>query len=301
MNNYLNANPRPIFSEVQSNISELPEVATIEASSPWKDVDVSFFYVKVDYPRLHTHTHWELFVVLSGGVTHEINGETFTLKKGDACLIRPQDRHQLYDSFSTETDSYQNLNFLMSSDYMRQLSNSLDENLYANLMSSKVPLCFSVENSLLKSMTNRTIVIQSEKDFTPDNLFTCKLIFQELYLQFLNQFFRSPSSYPDWLLQFLVLLQDSNSFSVPVAQLAHASPYSYSRLIRIFKSYTGISLIDYTTNIKITHAKSLLKNTDMTMLAISSALDFSVSYFNKLFKKKVGVTPGDYRKNHQDI
>ncbi len=128
---------------------------------------------------------------------------------------------------------------------------------------------------------------------------TCKLIFYELYLEFLNQFLSPPADHPDWLLRFLVLLQDVSTFSMPVSQLAQATPYSYSRLIRIFKRHIGMSLVDYITDVKINYAKSLLKNTDMTMLSISYSLGFSVSYFNRLFKKEAGVPPGEYRKAHQ--
>ncbi len=290
---------QPIYSEVQPNTSEMPEVATIEASAPWKDADVSFNYVKVDYPKLHTHTHWELFIILSGTVTHEINGQAYTLAKGDACLIRPQDRHQLSHSMSSETGSYQHLNFLINTDFLQKQSALLDATLYESLLSSADVLSFTLEDKLLNSVVKRTIAIQSNNTPTPEELLTCKLIFQELYLYFLNLFLSPPSDYPDWLLHFLVLLQDVRSFSVPVVQLAQATPYSYSRLIRVFRSYTGVSLVDHMTNTKISYAKSLLKNTDMTMLAISSTLDFSVSYFNKLFKREVGVTPGNYRKAHR--
>ncbi len=292
---------RPIYSEVQRNTSDIPEVATIEASSPWKDADVSFNFVKVDYPKLHTHIHWELLIVLSGTVTHEINGHTYTLKKGDACLIRPQDCHRMFGSMPSESGSYQHLNFLIRSAFLEHHSHLLDPALYESLMASSEPLRFNLEDQILSSVIKRTITIQASDPSSPrpESLRACKLVFQELYLCFLNQYLSPPSAYPEWLLRFLVLLQDVNSFNIPVSQLARTTPYSYSRLIRLFKSYTGVSLVDHITDVKIAYAKSLLKHTNMTMLAVASTLDFSVSYFNKLFKKREGITPGEYRRKHQ--
>ncbi len=298
MENYIQANSRQASVEAESNISEMPAVATIEASSPWKNAEVSFNYVQVDYPKLHTHTHWELFIILAGRVTHEINGHYYTLMKGDACLIRPEDCHRLFHGTATETGSYQHLNFLISTDYMLKNSALIDPALYENLVSSADILKFTVNDNLLSSTIKHT-TIQAKNPPTSDNLRICKLIFQNLYLHFLNHFLGPDSTYPEWLLHFLARLQDVSSFSMPVIQLARTTPYSYSRLIRIFKSYTGVSLVDYMTDTKIRYAESLLKNTNMTMLAISSALDYSVSYFNKLFKKRLGLTPGDYRRKYK--
>ena len=46
-------------------------------------------------------------------------------------------------------------------------------------------------------------------------------------------------------------------------------------------------------------ACTLLQNTDWTVSRIAKELGYeSVNYFYRQFKKHIGITPSDYRKNH---
>ncbi len=68
-------------------------------------------------------------------------------------------------------------------------------------------------------------------------------------------------------------------------------------LKRRFKSATGVSLIDYLQNLRIEHGKRLLETTAMPVEEISAEAGYSdVSFFRRLFKRLVGVTPLNYRR-----
>jgi len=63
-----------------------------------------------------------------------------------------------------------------------------------------------------------------------------------------------------------------------------------------FRNETGHTVTEYILNEKIHEAKSLLGNSDYTILEISDMLGFgSMSYFAKTFKKICGCTPTDYK------
>jgi len=71
----------------------------------------------------------------------------------------------------------------------------------------------------------------------------------------------------------------------------------YSRFRKLFKTYTGISPALYYQGIKLSQAKNLLTNSDMTCQEIAFHLGYeSASYFNMVFHKKEGMTPAAYRK-----
>jgi len=73
---------------------------------------------------------------------------------------------------------------------------------------------------------------------------------------------------------------------------------SESQTIRIFKNAYGITPYNYVLNKKVTLAKRLLLNTNLSVKQISEKLSFSDEYyFSNLFKKKVGISPTKYRKN----
>lgn len=72
--------------------------------------------------------------------------------------------------------------------------------------------------------------------------------------------------------------------------------YNSSYISRLFKQVTGESITDYITQARISKAKELLKNTDHTIQDISKMVGFDTSqYFFLVFKKAVGVSPGNYR------
>ena len=120
-------------------------------------------------------------------------------------------------------------------------------------------------------------------------------------MQIINVFFQQRYDFsnklPNWLQNLLQLLNNPKYFFESVETIAKMTPYSYSRLSRLFKHYLQKTLKEYTTDIKMRYTKELLKNTDMTTLDICSKISFdSLSHFNHLFKNLYGLTPIEYRK-----
>lgn len=73
-------------------------------------------------------------------------------------------------------------------------------------------------------------------------------------------------------------------------------------LSRLFRKETGLSLTDYIVQVKIEKAKRLLKETNDKISNIAEDLGYMhFSYFAKLFKKAAGLTPQEYRKQHQTL
>lgn len=68
-------------------------------------------------------------------------------------------------------------------------------------------------------------------------------------------------------------------------------------LSSLFKKHTGMTLTDYLIETRLEKAKELLKNTVLTISQISYEVGYKDSkYFSKLFRRKVGIKPNDYRK-----
>lgn len=65
---------------------------------------------------------------------------------------------------------------------------------------------------------------------------------------------------------------------------------------KFFKKLTGQNYIAYVTDGKIELAKQMLLDTDMPVINISYELSYGeTNYFSKAFKRKVGVTPTEFR------
>jgi transcriptional regulator GlxA family with amidase domain len=68
-------------------------------------------------------------------------------------------------------------------------------------------------------------------------------------------------------------------------------------LKRRFRLATGRSLIAYVQNLRIDEAKRLLESTDIAADEAGAQVGYSdASFFRRLFKRLVGVSPGQYRK-----
>lgn len=71
---------------------------------------------------------------------------------------------------------------------------------------------------------------------------------------------------------------------------------SHSYVSSIFKKETGLSVVDYANKIRIDRGKRLLIETDLTISFIASRCGFDdQSYFTRVFKKFVGMSPRNYR------
>jgi AraC family transcriptional regulator len=78
------------------------------------------------------------------------------------------------------------------------------------------------------------------------------------------------------------------------AKVANLTPYHF---IKTFKAYTGKTPYEYLMQVKIHKAKELLGSHNMTITEICYMCGFNnLSNFTSFFKKKVGVSPSQYRK-----
>jgi len=94
----------------------------------------------------------------------------------------------------------------------------------------------------------------------------------------------------------LHLLQYSDE-SVDLEKLARRLGMSYSSFRRTFRAQTGSSPRQYQLEIRINRAKALLLNTDRSVAGIAERVGFSsVQYFSRLFRKRTGCAPLQYRR-----
>ena len=81
------------------------------------------------------------------------------------------------------------------------------------------------------------------------------------------------------------------------SRMAKGCYFNEGYLRRIFRETTGRSISGFLNDVRIDSAKRLLGGTDRRILEISMQVGFHhVTYFNRVFKQKTGMTPLQYRK-----
>lgn len=79
--------------------------------------------------------------------------------------------------------------------------------------------------------------------------------------------------------------------------LAKKTGYSGPYLCRLFKEYTGKTLYDYILDRRVQNAMVSLRGTGKPVSTVALDSGFTdISFFNKLFKRKMGMTPREFRK-----
>lgn len=96
--------------------------------------------------------------------------------------------------------------------------------------------------------------------------------------------------------QAKIIMNENVSGYIDPEELAMRLNISYSWFRRVFKDYTGYAPAKYFQELKLRKAKELLVTTSQPVKEIAYYLGFqSVEYFFSIFKKRVGLTPLEYR------
>ena len=83
------------------------------------------------------------------------------------------------------------------------------------------------------------------------------------------------------------------------AQIQEACGLSYKYAGTLFKEVTGQTIKEYQCTLRLRKAEQLLKETNKSITEIAQLTGFSdVFYFSKIFHRKKGCPPGEYRKTY---
>ncbi len=89
-----------------------------------------------------------------------------------------------------------------------------------------------------------------------------------------------------------------NNYSAPpdIESFAKSANLSVDRFKHLFKEHTGMPIHNYLINVRLTQAKRLLKNTDMTVKEVSYAVGYRDElYFSRIYKKHMGISPSEVK------
>lgn len=84
-----------------------------------------------------------------------------------------------------------------------------------------------------------------------------------------------------------------------IEDIAKMASMSVSKLKMLFREYAGTGPINFFIELKLEHAKELIRRGELTLSEISESLGFSsLSYFSRLFKSRLGLSPLEWEKQN---
>ena len=123
-------------------------------------------------------------------------------------------------------------------------------------------------------------------------------LFYELFDQ-LTSFAAQKNDKSNHLIQRVAQLTETlyANNQLGIAMLAEKLNLNASYLSAQYKKITGENLLVYINQVRISHAKELLRDPKLTMMQIAQAVGYrSDVNLIRVFKKYEGITPGVYRK-----
>jgi transcriptional regulator GlxA family with amidase domain len=83
----------------------------------------------------------------------------------------------------------------------------------------------------------------------------------------------------------------------PVAAMTRLSGLPERSFVRRFGKATGLAPLDYIHALRLEEAKQMLEIEDLSVEAIANEVGYEdASFFGRLFRRKVGLTPAQYRR-----
>lgn len=110
-------------------------------------------------------------------------------------------------------------------------------------------------------------------------------------------FFKHDNACNELTSQVIALLESRIYSDITIEEICKRLGYSRGHICAHFKKDTGQTINTYFQNLKIDEAKRLILETSQNFGTISESLGYNnLQYFNKVFRKLTGHTPGHFRK-----
>lgn len=99
----------------------------------------------------------------------------------------------------------------------------------------------------------------------------------------------------DFILQYIQVHYGENLYLDKMAEIFDTTPKYFSNY---FKKTFGINFVEYLNKVRLSHAKDLLRSTEISVNEIGQKVGYlNSSTFASTFKKYSGITPSEFRKN----
>ena len=256
---------------------------------------------------LHWHEFMEIIYIKKGKGNVTVDFTTHYVEEGDIVIILPGHIHGIsqHEGYSMEYE-----NILFSVDMFRSRNHdSLDSEFFLPLLAGDVDIksIYDRDDSLYPSLSaclNRVDKLCSE---TPKgyHLALKGCYFEFFYILYANSTARDEADRKNRARDLertkliLSYIDENYKEAISITDIASYCGFSESHFMRFFKNTMGVSFVSYLNDFRLNVAARLLSSNDESILSVAENCGFfNLSYFNRMFKKKYGVTPGKYRDNH---
>ena len=261
-------------------------------------------FVEIEYRRrekkcnmaaMQSHSYYEIYYLTSGTRNLFVGDRLFVIDEGSVVILPPSTMHK------TEGGSYERINIYISPELLDERERGFLNGFSAS--PAFKPSGKSAEQ--LKELISAYLSLIGGSDSSLGEKY--RLHFAKLALLILQASVRSPIASSelsalsggegDIILSVLAYINSNLSEEITLADLCKRFFLSRNTLCRRFRATVGASVMEYCTGARLSMAKRLLLEGNSDMEEIAERCGFSsANYFSLIFKKKIGISPMNYRK-----
>ena len=272
----------------ESGLPELPEVGKLQVKN-------------AAWPMpMESHPDAVEFLLLRSGCKQiQVEDRLYEMQGGDLLVVFPGERHGAEDFVQNRT-SLASLLMAVPTEVPRFCM--LEEEERSALWEQ------------LKLLKGRMLKVSPSVCRTMDRLFDhvntglplerarIRTELMRFLFQILEEAGEEDKSLPADIAAVIRYIREAREEMPDIAKMAALVNLSESRFKQKFKQATGIPPAEFTVREKIRESQTLLKDPARTVTSIAMELGFSSSqHFSVLFRKYTGLSPIQYRQNHEFV
>lgn len=272
----------------ESGLPELPEVGKLQVKN-------------AAWPMpMESHPDAVEFLLLRSGCKQiQVEDRLYEMQGGDLLVVFPGERHGAEDFVQNRTS----LAYLLMA------------------VPTEIPRFCMLEKEersalweQLKLLKGRMLKVSPSVCRTMDRLFDhvnaglplerarIRTELMRFLFQILEEAGEEDKSLPADIAAVIRYIREAREEMPDIAKMAALVNLSESRFKQKFKQATGIPPAEFTVREKIRESQTLLKDPARTVTSIAMELGFSSSqHFSVLFRKYTGLSPIQYRQNHEFV
>ena len=291
-------------SEVDDNLQELSPHGSFELPVETYMANCEIFHALYD----HWHSEMEIMYIEKGSGFARLNRESIRLKKGDILIVNCGVLHSMRTDLKKPL-YYKSVVFSLGF-LAGQPGDICQECVVSPLIENKAEFCHHIEEGDSGYEKLREIFLEIHDCHTekkPYFYVKLKMLFFDFFYEMLTKHYIIPvSTEQNKSLAAVKEVLDHISLhyqeNLTVSELSGLSNYSEYYFMKLFRQYTGKTLVEYINDFRMEKAKYLLTHSDAPVTEIAMQVGFnSTSYFIKKFQQSNKVSPHKYRKSMRQI
>lgn len=263
-------------------------------------VERRWFGTDYDMPSMEMATdHYNLGFTISGDRKTITPSVTYSYHAGEVGVMAPYTYHR---TVAESKEPYERILIKYSPEMIQPFIDRVGQQIFDSIFEEKV-FHFSGEDREKIFGMFQDMVEEYEKD-TPYKEFILQGMLYRLLITVREKRLppkekvvsKTPLTPP--IMDALYFIENNYAGNPSLEQAAQAAGFSAPYFSKLFHAQLGMTYSEYLNNVKLKAVHILLTQTDKSVMEIAQETGYCHgNYLNEQFKKRVGMTPGKYRKS----